>query len=79
MTSHQELRVSYTLQELRALLPRKAHGKGCDERTIMRWLRKNDVPVERVGRDNVVWLADLAQAFPQFERSIALARQMQEG
>jgi len=76
-TAPKKVRLSYTIQELRALLPLGKSGKGYDERTILRWLRKHAVPIDRIGRDGVVWLADLVVAFPQFGRSVERQRELE--
>lgn len=73
-----EIRVSYTVQELRTLLPRGPKGRGYDDRTIRRWLRKHNVPLDKIGRDLVVWISDLVVAFPQLEKSIEIQRSIQE-
>lgn len=72
------VRLSYTIQELRTLLPKGKTGKGYHEDTILRWLKRHQVPVDRIGRDNVVWLADLVEAFPQFGRSVERQRDLEE-
>jgi hypothetical protein len=59
------VQLSYTLVELGLML-------GKDPRTVARWLKGKGVPISHVGRDPVVWLADLAHHIPEFERSLTI-------
>lgn len=59
------VQLQYTVVELALML-------GKDPRTVVRWLEGRGVPLSRVGRDRVVWLADLAHHIPEFERSLTI-------
>lgn len=59
------VQLSYTVLELGLML-------GKDPRTVVRWLEARGIPIGRVGRDRVVWLADLAAHIPEFERSLTI-------
>ncbi len=63
------VQLEYTLIELGILLRR-------DPRTVSRWLEGMGVPIRQVGRDRVVWLADLAHHVPEFERSLLVQRDL---
>jgi hypothetical protein len=63
------VQLEYTVIELGILLRR-------DPRTVVRWLEGMGVPIRQVGRDRVVWLADLAHHVPEFERSLLLQRDL---
>lgn len=54
----------YTFAELSRLLQQ-------DRRTVGRWLADRGVVVSKLGRERVVWLADLVAAFPEIEKVIA--------
>lgn len=67
-------RVTYRVSDLAELM-------NFDERTVVAWLARNNVKVERVGlkRGRVVWLADLLQAFPELERSLEALKDLHGG
>lgn len=63
-----ELRLAWTIRKLSRVLD-------LDDRTLLKLLAAKKVPVYRVSeRVQLVWLCDLADAWPQFERSLRVAR-----
>jgi hypothetical protein len=40
-------------------------GQPRDRRTVLRWLASYSIPVIKVGRTQLVWLADLQRVFPE--------------
>lgn len=62
------VQLRYTLVELAIMLDQ-------DVRTVARWLTSRGVPIERMGKNRVVWIADLSAHIPEFERSLTIKRE----
>lgn len=65
---------SFSLEELRCLLPLNAQGEHPSRQAVLRWLKREGIPVQRIANAYVVWLADLAASMPQLQRSLELRR-----
>lgn len=63
------VQLTYTVPDLATMM-------GMDRRTVTRWLIARDVPIERIGRVRIVWLADLVEAMPELARSIEREREL---
>lgn len=62
----------WSVQELASKLERSP-------KTILRWLRKNDIPTEQMGTEVCVWLSDLYARKPQLFDSERIAEDMSIG
>ena len=75
-----EVRLAYTIAELATLMPRSPTAADglYDKRTVVRWLKKAGVPINRLGRDDFVWLGDLFAGIPEFREALARSREVEE-